>query len=127
MFGLEDKNGLTNSKKVNIMDLNDKNIEYLLDFDLPSGSEASFCDSDDDNNDCDGNVDILNVQNDNDTEEIEHITTQHIEDILGNINSEIRYEYDDLSASIVVMDANDVDNFDNFVNNIRQQHNIKII
>ncbi|KAL4082608.1 hypothetical protein QTP88_010121 [Uroleucon formosanum] len=113
--------------KVNIMDLNDKNIEYLLDFDLPSGSEASFCDSDDDNNDCDGNVDILNVQNDNDTEEIEHITTQHIEDILGNINSEIRYEYDDLSASIVVMDANDVDNFDNFVNNIRQQHNIKII
>lgn len=50
-----------------------------------SGSEASFCDSDDDNNDCDGNVGVLNVQNDNDTEEIEHITTQHIEDILGNI------------------------------------------
>ncbi|XP_022182209.1 uncharacterized protein LOC111042025 [Myzus persicae] len=67
------------------------------------------------------NVDILNVQNDNDTVEIEHITPQHIEDILGNINSEIRYEYDDLSASIVVVDANDVDNYDNFVNNIRQQ------
>lgn len=57
------------------MDLNDKDIEYLLDFNLPSGSKASFCDSDDDNNDCDGNVGILNVQNDNDTKEIEHITT----------------------------------------------------
>ncbi|XP_022182210.1 uncharacterized protein LOC111042026 [Myzus persicae] len=40
-----------NIQKVNIMDLNDKvDIKYLLDFDLPSGSEASFCDSDDDNN-----------------------------------------------------------------------------
>lgn len=49
------------------MDLNDKDIEYLLNFDLPSGSEASFCGSDDDNNDYDGNIDILSVQNDNDT------------------------------------------------------------
>ncbi|XP_015367017.1 PREDICTED: protein PFC0760c-like [Diuraphis noxia] len=104
------------------MDLNDKDIEYLLDFDLPSGSEASFCDSDDDNNDSDGNGDnILYEQNDNDTEEIVHPTPQPIEDFLGNINSETRYEYDDLSASIFVMDANDVDNYDNFVNNIRQQ------
>lgn len=67
------------------MDLNYEYIQYLLDFDLPSDSEASFCDSDDRNYDSDGNAGILHVQNDNDTEEIENITPQHIEDILGNI------------------------------------------
>jgi len=86
------------------MDLNDKEIEYLLDFDLPSGSEASFCDSYDGNNGSDGNDDnILYDQNDNDTEEIVHPTPQPIEDFLGNINIETRYEYDDLSASIMPM------------------------
>jgi hypothetical protein len=50
---------------------------------------------------------------------MKNFTPQHIEDILGYINSEIRYEY--LSASIFFMDANDVDNYDNIVNNIRPQ------
>lgn len=84
------------------MDLNDDKIEYILDFDIPSGSEASFCDSDDQNID-----DIYNC------------IPVLIDDLLGNVHSKSKFDDHNVSVDgVIVMDTNDVDNYDNFVKNI---------
>jgi len=106
------------------LDLNDDDIEWILDFDISSGSEAGFCCSDDQNSDDDDIcIGTMSRQKyfETEVETNDNIVPQHILDLLGNINSEIRF-YDTLPVGgCVVMNADYVDSYKNFIKNIKSE------
>lgn len=105
------------------MDLKDEEMEWILDFNVPSGSDASFCDSEDQMTDDDNDDKEKCRQKDIDsTVERNHFIPVHIDVLLGNVNSETRFDDDNINADgVIIMETDDVDNYENFVKTIDQQ------
>ncbi|XP_060845357.1 piggyBac transposable element-derived protein 3-like [Rhopalosiphum padi] len=98
--------------------LKDDEIELFLDFEIPSDSEVSFCDSEDDDSDAENNKNINDDQEDN-IEKL-NLLPQYI-NFLGDMDNDIRFENNNPSNEpdgFVIIDENDVHDFDSFFNNI---------
>lgn len=98
--------------------LKDDEIELFLDFEIPSDSEVSFCDSEDDDSDAENNTNKNDDQEDN-IEKL-NLLPQYI-NFLGDMDNDIRFENNNPSNEpdgFVIIDENDVHDFDSFFNNI---------